>query len=126
MGIDLRAQALSLGLALALGTALGLLYDLLRPVRRHSGNTVWDALFCLCAASGAFLFAMRAPSGMLGTGEILLCGLGVLCYFQLLSSLFLPLFVNLDRAIRAIWIFTQNSRKKVALFAKKLFQNLSE
>jgi len=126
VGVDLRAQALSLMLACALGMALGLLYDLLRPVRRHGNNTLWDVLFCLCAAVGAFLYAMRSPDGMLGTGEILLCGLGLLSYFHLLSPLFLPVFVKLDRVIGAIWIFTQNSGKKVALFAKKLFQNLSE
>ncbi len=126
MGVDLSAQALSLLLACALGAALGLLYDLMRPVRRHGSSTLWDALFCLCAASGAFLYAMRSPGGMLGTAEILLCGFGLLCYFHLLSPIFLPLFVNLDCAIGAIWIFTQNSGKKVALSAKKLFQNLSE
>ena len=126
MHVDLRAQALSLLLACALGTALGMLYDLLRTVRRHGNSALWDALFCLCAATGAFLYAMRSPSGMLGTAEILLCGLGLLSYFHLLSPLFLPLFDNLDRTIGAIWIFTQNSGKKVALSAKKLFQNLSE
>lgn len=126
MGVDLRAQVLSLALSCALGIFLGLLYDLLRPVRRHAGNAFWDALFCLCAASGAFLFAMRAPDGKLGTGEILLCGLGLLGYFHLLSRFCLPLFVSLDRIIGAIWIFTQNSGKKVVFSVKKLFQNLSE
>lgn len=106
--------------------ALGLLYDLLRPVRRHSKDTLWDVLFCLCAAAGAFLFAMHAPDGVLGTGEILLCGLGLLGYFHFFSPMFLPLFGKLDHIIGAIWIFTQNQGKKVLLSAKKLFQNLSE
>ena len=126
MGVDLSAQALSLLLACALGAALGLLYDLMRPVRRHGSSMLWDVLFCLCAASGAFLYAMRSPGGMLGTAEILLCGLGLLSYFHLLSPFFYPLFVKLDHAIGAIWIFTQNSGKKVLLFAKKLFQNSQE
>ena len=126
MSVDLRVQSLSLLLACALGAALGLLYDLMRPVRRHGSSTLWDVLFCLCAASGAFLYAMRSPGGMLGTAEILLCGLGLLSYFHLLSPFCLPLFVKLDRAIGAIWIFTQNLGKKVALSAKKLFQNSSE
>lgn len=126
MELDIRAQALSLGLALALGAGLGLLYDLLRPIRRHGGSSVWDALFCLCAAAAAFLFAMRAPNGVLGSGEVLLSLFGLLLYFQLLSPVFLPIFVNLDRTFGVIWIFTQNSRKKVLLSAKKLFQNLRE
>ena len=126
MGLSIRSQAVSLLLACALGAALGLLYDLMRPVRRHGNHALWDVLFCLCAASGAFLYAMRSPGGMLGTAEILLCGLGLLCYFHLLSPFFLPLFVKLDRTIGAIWIFTQNLGKKVAFSAKKLFQNSSE
>lgn len=126
MGVDLRAQALSLLLAFALGMAIGTLYDLLRPIRRHGKDTLWDALFCLCAAAGAFLFAMHAPDGVFGTGEILLCGFGLLGYFQLLSPVFLPVFGKLCRVIGAIWIFTQNLGKKVALSAKKLFQNSSE
>ena len=126
MGVSLRAQAVSLGLACALGLGLGLVYDLLRPIRRHSGDTLWDALFCLFAAGAAFLFAMRAGSGALGTGELLLCLLGLLAYFRLLSPVLLPVFGILDRKIGAIWIFTQNSGKKVLLFAKKLFQNSQE
>ena len=125
MELSIRAQALSLGLALSLGAGLGLLYDLLRPIRRHGGS-VWDALFCLCAAAAAFLFAMRAPSGVFGSGEVLLSLFGLLLYFQLLSPVFLPVFVKLDRRIGAIWIITQNLRKKVLLSAKKLFQNLRE
>ena len=126
MELSIRAQALSLGLALALGAGLGLLYDLLRPIRRHGGGSVWDALFCLCAAATAFLFAMRAPDGVLCSGEGLLSLFGLLLYFQLLSPVFLPIFDKLDRAIGAIWIITQNARKKVLLFAKKLFQNSRE
>ena len=126
MELSIRAQALSLGLALALGAGLGLLYDLLRPIRRHGGGPIWDALFCLCAAAAAFLFAMRAPDGVLGSGEVLLSLFGLLLYFQLLSPVFLPAFVKLDRLIGAIWIITQNTKKKVLLSAKKLFQNLRE
>ena len=126
METSLSDQALALLLALGLGAGLGLLYDLLRPIRRHDKDTLWDALFCLCAAAGAFLFAMHAPDGVFGTGEILLCGFGLLGYFQLLSPVFLPVFGKLCRVIGAIWIFTQNSGKKVALSAKKLFQNSSE
>ena len=126
MELSIRAQALSLGMALSLGAGLGLLYDLLRPIRRHGGGSVWDALFCLCAAAAAFLFAMRAPSGVFGSGEVLLSLFGLLLYFQLLSPVFLPVFVKLDRRIGAIWIITQNAGKKVLFSAKKLFQNSPE
>ncbi len=123
MELSIRAQALSLGLALALGAALGLLYDLLRPVRHHGGGPVWDALFCLCAAAAAFLFAMHAPGGVLGSSEVLLSLFGLLLYFQLLSPVFLPIFGKLDRVIGAIWIFTQNLRKKFFFLQKNSFKN---
>lgn len=126
MGVDLRAQALSLGLACALGMGLGLLYDLLRPFRRLSGDPVWDILFCFCAALSAFLFAMRAPDGVFGTGEMLLCLAGLLLWFHALSPSLFPVFGIFERAIGAIWIFTQNSGKKVLFSAKKLFQKPKE
>lgn len=109
-----------------MGAGIGFLYDLLRPLRRRSGDFVWDLLFCLCAAASAFLFAMHSPSGVLGTGELLLCLLGLLTYFHILSPAVFPIFGILDRVIGVIWINTQKSVKKIALTAKKLFQKLQE
>lgn len=126
MELSIRAQALSLAFALALGAGLGLLYDILRPIRRHGAGTFWDLLFCLGAAGSAFLFAMRAPNGVLGAGEVLFSLLGLLAYFHLLSPTLLPVFGILDLKFGAFWIFTQNSGKKVLLIAKKLFQKLQE
>ena len=125
MGLSIRAQSLSLLCALLLGMGLGLLYDMLRPIRRRSGDLFWDLLFCLCASAAAFLFAMRTGSTR-GIGETLFCALGLFGYFQLLSPVLLPVFDKLDRAIRVFWIFTQNAGKKVAQTAKKLFQKLQE
>ena len=125
MGLSIRAQSLSLLWALLLGMGLGLLYDMLRPIRRRSGDLFWDLLFCLCASAAAFLFVMRTGSAR-GIGETLFCTLGLFGYFQLLSPLLLPVFDKLDRAIRVFWIFTQNAGKKVSQTAKKLFQKLQE
>ena len=126
MGVDLSAQALSLLLACALGTALGTLYDLLRTIRRHGNNALWDALFCLCAAAAAFLFAMRAENGVLGTGEILLSLAGLLLYLRLLSPLLLPLWEKCVQEIGAFARKAQENAKKVPESAKKLFQNRRE
>ena len=103
MALSIRGQALSLLLACGLGLVLGLLYDMLRPIRRRGGDTLWDGLFCLCAAGAAFFLAMRAESGVLGTGELLM---------SLLVSEIGVLLAN-----------TQLLIKKVAFSAKKLFQN---
>ena len=67
---SIRAQALLLLLAFALGAGLGLLYDLLRPLRRRTGDALWDLLFCAAAALGCFCFAMRSEHGRLGSGEL--------------------------------------------------------
>ena len=123
MALDLRAQALSLLLALALGAGLGLLYDLLRPLRRRGGTALWDLVFCLCAALLSFVFAMRADSGVLGTGELLLSLFGLLLYLRFFSALQRPLIDALAEKIGALWLNTQNISKKVSLYAKKLFQN---
>ena len=126
MDLSIRLQAVSLLLACALGMGLGLLYDLLRPIRRRSGDFVWDLLFCFCAAVSAFLFAMRSPAAVLGTVDLLLALFGLLAYFHLLSPVLLPVFGKIDRAFGVFWINTQNRLKKVAQTAKKLFQKKEE
>ena len=65
MALSIRAQGLSLLLALGAGAALGLLYDLLRPLRRRSRDGLWDLLFCAAAAACCFLLAMREENGRL-------------------------------------------------------------
>lgn len=124
MALSIRAQVLSLLLALALGLGLGLLYDAIRPVRRRGRDTLWDGLFCLCAAGVAFFLAMRAENGVLGTGELLLCLLGLLVYFWLLSPVFLPLFEVFVVKVGVLSANAQVLIKKVCYSAKKLFQNL--
>ena len=126
MGLEIRAEALSLLLACALGTALGLLYDLLRPIRRRAWAGLWDLLFCLCAAAAAFLFAMRAENGVLGTGEILLSLAGLLLYLRLLSPLLLPLWEECVQESGAFARKAQERAKKVPEGVKKLFQNRRE
>lgn len=126
MGVNIRAQALSLLLGCALGAGLGLLYDLLRPIRRRGGEALWDLLFCLAAAAAAFLFAMRAENGVLGSGEVLACFAGLTLYGQLLSAHVGCMWENGVRKIGAIFRKAQNIAKKVPRGAKKLFQNRRE
>lgn len=122
MGQSIHAQAASLLFACAGGAGLGLLYDLLRPVRRRSGDTLWDLLFCLCAAGLAFTLAMHAESGMLGTGEIAFCLAGLLLYLWLLSPLLFPIFEKAAKTIGVLFKKTQFFTKKVWVWIKKLFQ----
>ena len=119
MALSIRAQALSLLAALALGTGLGLLYDLFRALRRRGRDTLWDLLFCALAACAAFLFAMRADNGIFGTGELLLSLLGLLVYFRFLSPRCLPAFGFCLNGFRVFCIKTLNFAKKVGRCCKK-------
>ena len=124
MGLGIRAQAASLLFACAGGAGLGMFYDLLRPIRRRGGDTLWDLLFCVCAAGLAFLLAMRAESGTLGTGEIASCLVGLLLYLWLLSPLLFPVF---EKSVETIGVFFKKAQflaKKVWTWIKKLFQIL--
>ena len=80
-------------LALLTGAATGLIYDLLRPLRRRSGragSAVLDVLFALCAGTAAFVFAMSAPGGRLGMWELTLILAGFIAYMYTLSSRIYP------------------------------------
>lgn len=126
MALSIRAQALSILLALGTGAGLGLLYDLLRPVRRRGRGAVWDALFCAAAAALCFLLALREETGRLAGGQLLGGLLGFCLYLHLFSPLFLP---TLERAAAfgaKKWKATEDCLKKRQLFRKKLFQNQKE
>lgn len=123
MGICVSEQ-LSLFLrSIVLGISLGLLYDILRALRKR-GGPVWggllDAVYCLTAVGGIFLFVMA------GNGEVRL--------FILLGALggailFLCLFSNYLRPLWDFWIDTflfpvtilKKAGKRAQEICKKLF-----
>ena len=83
MEIRVGEQALALALAFGLGLGTGLMYDMLRPLRRRGGKplaAVTDAVFALASAFCLFLFAMQADNGRLGTWELAAALLGFLLY----------------------------------------------
>ena len=112
MGVSLRSQGISLLLALAAGVSLGILYDLLRPLRRRGRDTLWDLLFCAAAAFLCFCLAMRSGSAALGTGELATSLLGLLGYFFLMSPFDFPIFENLAKRIGVLSL-------KALIFEKK-------
>ena len=126
MGLPIRTQALSLLLALGAGAALGLLYDLLRPLRRLSRDTLWDALFCAAAAAVCFLLALREENGRLAGGQLLGGLLGFCLSLHLLSPLFLPTLERCALFWEQNWKSMKDRFKKRQLFRKKLFQNQKE
>ena len=126
MGLPIRAQALSLLLALGTGAALGLLYDLLRPIRRRGRDAVWDVLFCAASSSLCFLLALREENGRLAGGQLLGGLLGFCLYLHLFSPLFLPTLERCALFWEQNWKSMKDRFKKRQLFQKKLFQNQKE
>ena len=67
MSLHPLAQLGQVALALGLGAALGLLFDVLRVPRRHARRAflraVLDAVFCLAVGLVVFAFGMAAGSG---------------------------------------------------------------
>ena len=105
-------------LALLTGAATGLIYDLLRPLRRRSGrvgSAVLDVLFALCAGTAAFVFAMSAPGGRLGMWELTLILAGFIAYMYTLSSRIYPvagsMFELLIRLFGQIKKFYKKNRR---------------
>lgn len=80
--------------AVALGAALGLVYDLFR-VLRTLGGKVWggllDALFCLAAAASLFLFVM-AGDGEMRIFVVLGAAGGMLLFLCLAGQMLRPVW----------------------------------
>lgn len=105
MGTAPGVQALRLLLALLLGLGTGLVYDLLRPLRRRGGRALGaglDLLFAVLSGLAAFLFAMGSLSGRLGQWELAAMLAGFLLYLHLLSPALLPAMADLWRGIMAL------------------------
>ena len=126
MAQSIRVQALFLLLAAGLGAGLGLLYDLLRPLRRRTNDALWDLLFCLAAALGCFCFAMYSGSGRLGSGELAAALAGFLLYVHAMSPSVAPVLERLTRGIGSIWIFMGGRLKKIQIYEKKFFKKSEE
>ena len=112
--------------SIALGGALGLVYDLLRTLRRLGGRLwggVLDALYCVLAVSSLFLFMMA------GSGELHLFVLmgtlgGAVLFFCLLSHPLRPLWdfwlTVLLAPVCRLWLLLKKSIK----IGKKVFFSL--
>ena len=129
MSLSLSHQGWALLLSLTMGAGIGLLYDILRPARRHSGAALarlLDALFAVTAATALFFFAMASGDGRLGTWELAAALLGFLLYMHLLSPLLLPPMERIFRAMGKFSERTINLIKKVQNKLKNLFPKIRE
>ena len=94
MSLHPLAQLGQLALALGLGAALGLLFDVLRVPRRHARRActraVFDTVFCLTVGLVVFVFGMAAGSGQVRLFMFLAIAAGWTGYFAWVSGQVLP------------------------------------
>lgn len=129
MEIELQNQGLALLLALGMGIGTGLVYDLLRPLRRRTGKAAGaalDVLFCLLSGFAVFSFAMGADDGRLGLWELSAALLGFIGYLYTLSRPILYVFTALLDFLCNFMTACKNLIKKFALSAKIVFQKVRE
>ena len=129
MEIRVEEQALALALAFGLGLGTGLLYDLLRPLRRRGGKLLAaaaDAVFALVSAFLLFLFAMQADNGRLGTWELAAALLGFLLYMHALSPVMLPVLESLYQLTGKSLRSLEKNLKKIQNLLKRLFPKIKE
>lgn len=129
MELDISAQALTLLLALPLGAALGLGYDLLRPLRRRSKGVftaLLDVSFALASGAAAFVFAMGAANGRMGVWELALTLAGFLLYLHTLSLRVYPILDEIWNLAGNLIRKTKNIFQKTAKKVKFLFKKVRE
>ncbi len=125
MEISLYRQGLSLLCFALLGLGLGLLYDMLRPMRYAGGRAcIWDGLFCAVAAAGLFVLSMG--SGRLGQWDMAAALLMFCVYINLLSPHILPIFLGIAETMHKSYKIIILWLKKIKINAKKFFTNGSE
>lgn len=107
MEISIAVQTLVFLKSILLGTALSVLYDVLRAARRTAragvgATAVCDALFWMILLPSLFVFVLMAANGE-GRGYILLgMTLGGVLYFLTLSLPLLALLCWFDRTLCAL------------------------
>ena len=124
--VDPARQAAALGLAVLLGLAAGLLYDLLRPPRRRlhgAAAFVPDALFCLLLGAALFVYAMSLGEGRLGIGALAAAWTGFLAYLRLLSPRLLPLFDKLFQYLDIVRRIRKKGEKNFRKMQKSTLKN---
>lgn len=122
METDLSRQGIALLIALLLGAGIGVLYDLLRPLRHRSGRlagAVLDVLFCAASGCAAFTYAMSAGDGRLGIWELAAALVGFLLYMHTLSAPLLRIFTILLDALYTATAVIKKFIGKLFLLAKK-------
>lgn len=123
MTVDIARQLQGLCQAVLLGGVLGVVYDLMRVVRRRLpvpflGGAL-DFLFWVGATAALFLFSHRAWDGQIRIYGALFCMLGGGAYFWGISPLVLKIaFLTVDLTAKILGILTLPVRGLARLFKR--------
>ena len=129
METQLSRQGLALLAALLMGVGIGVIYDMLRPVRRRTGRfagAALDVLFCAASGCAAFAYAMGAGDGRLGLWELAAALVGFLLYMHTLSESLLRLFTALLDALCAVAVAVKKIIGKALLLTRKYLANVRQ
>ena len=133
-GISVAVQLRELLLSVAVGAALGLFYDLLRPLRRGKLLTaLTDLLFCACNLLTLLAFALYVGRGRLRIFAVIGIVGGMSAWFWIWSAPFRkaqgwllglltkPLRAASRKVVRGLKIFS-DSVKNMLLLPKKMIK----
>ena len=132
MGISVSGQMIEAALALLIGIAGGFYYDVLRAVRRSSGNGVvtilLDLMFWLVLGAALFIFGLTLGGGRQRVFVVIFAFLGGWLYFLTLSRYALWLCESVLELIRFVllciaapFVFSVSQVKKTGIFLKNVF-----
>ena len=123
MNTDIARQAAALAAAFAGGIVLGLMYDILRFLRRHLrvGGAA-DVFFCMIAGAAAFIYAMGPGDGKLDIWGVLLALLGAAAYLRVIGDSGQKILYKLSFPLRVVLRRVRKS-KKFLKNAISVFQN---
>ncbi|MGI5977044.1 MAG: spore cortex biosynthesis protein YabQ [Candidatus Limivicinus sp.] len=126
MEINVYRQLAGLLIGFLLGAALGLMYDVLRPLRRRCGRAaaaVLDVIYTAASAGAAFAYGMGAENGRIGIWELAAILLGFLIYMHRLSDYIFPFFNFILLKIIDFSDWVKKLFKKIGIWSKMAFQN---
>ena len=120
MEIRIITQIQGLCCFAALGLALGLFYDILRPMRYFKNrNFIWDLVFCTVSAAACFVLSMNRGNAHIW--ELASALLFFCLYINYFSPFLLPLFLAAFKSLLRFCLYILQSWKKLQIFVKKIF-----
>ena len=127
MYVDVLSQARTLAQGILLGAGLGLVYDMMRALRRALGlrwlGFVLDLLFWLGTTALLFVMALLREDGRVRLYLAAAFLLGGGAYLLTLSRLVLPLLLKLLSWAAKLWGWMTAPARKGARLAKKVYTN---